>query len=110
MASKATQFRTAEPAAVEQRGALRLAVAISGASVRKLSAQPDDATLRDLSVYGCRIETDGGYATGDRIWIRLSGSLPIGGEVMWATDGLIGCRFDVPIARALLRTVVLSLA
>ena len=110
MASRATQFRTAEPAAVEKRGALRLAVAITGASVRKHATQPDEATLRDLSVYGCRIETNGDYGTGDRVWVRLSGSLPIGAEVVWATDGVIGCRFDEPIARALLRNIVLSLA
>jgi hypothetical protein len=88
---------------------LRLAIAITGASVRKHAAQPDDATLRDLSVYGCRIETACDYVPGDRVWIRLSGSLPIAGEVVWAIDGVIGCRFDAPIARALLRSIVLSL-
>ncbi len=110
MASRATQYRTAQPALIEQRAAMRLPVAISNASVRKLADQPADAVLRDLSIYGCRIETREPFAAEERVWVRLGGSLPVAATVVWSDGGALGCRFDVPIARALLRSIVLTLA
>jgi hypothetical protein len=62
-----------------------------------------------LSVYGCRIAIDGEYVADDRIFVRLSGGLPVPAAVIWTQDGVLGCRFDKPIARSLLRSVVLSL-
>lgn len=106
----ATQFRACAPATIEQRGALRLPVAVSGASVRRHSEQPADATLLDLSVYGCRVATDGEFVADERIFVRLTGGLPIPAAVIWVEDGVLGCRFNTPIARSLLRSVVLSLA
>ena len=109
MGTKASQYRPAEPARVERREAMRLPVAISGASVRKLTEQPADALLCDLSVYGCRIEAQGVFKADERVWVRLAGGLPIAGSVVWVDGDMIGCRFDVPIARTTLRSVVLSL-
>lgn len=110
MASRAAHYRVADPASIERRVAPRLPVAITNVSLRKLARQPADAILRDLSIYGCRIEAREGFAAGERVWLRLDGGLPIAASVVWSEGGAVGCRFDTPIARPVLRSIVLSLA
>lgn len=43
------------------------------------------------------------------VWLSLNDSPPIAAKVMWSADGVLGCRFDTPIARALLRSLTLTL-
>ncbi|WP_404334242.1 PilZ domain-containing protein [Sphingomonas sp. MMS12-HWE2-04] len=107
MATKFSQYRKVAPALVEQRSAPRHPILVSRASVRKQGDTPAEATLRDLSVYGCRLACATGHDQGERLWLRLHGSLPIAATVVWNDGGHIGCRFDAPIERSLMRALTL---
>lgn len=109
MAYRATQFQSVDAALFEQRSSQRHPVTITSASVRKLGKKPVEATLRDISLYGCRIESTLKHQRGDKVWVGFGDNLPIAAVVAWATSGMIGCRFDAPIDRSLLRSLVLSM-
>ena len=106
----ATHYRLADPAPIEQRRARRQPVAIAAASVRHVASEPQNAVLKDLSIYGCRIESGGEHLAGQRVRLRLNGSAAVAATVVWSADGIAGCRFDEPIDRALLRSLVLTMA
>lgn len=107
MASRVSQYRRVEPALVEQRGMLRHQVSIARATVRRHGETAGTATLHDLSVYGCRVSSDTPYELGERLWLRLSSSMPIAGTVVWSDGEVVGCRFDAPIERTLVRSLTL---
>ena len=109
MATRVSQFRTVTPALVEHRRAERFTVTVTRATVRKQSGVPAEATLHDLSIYGCRLETPSTYDPEERLWLQLDGSLPIGAAVVWCKDGFIGCRFDEAIPRPLVRELTLTI-
>jgi hypothetical protein len=109
MASRATQYRPVAPALREQRQSARHIVELSGATIRRHGDQSASAELRDLSIYGCRIACDEPLRAGERVWLRFEGSMPVAANVVWSDGGMTGCRFDVPLARSLLRTLTLSL-
>lgn len=88
---------------VERRRAIRETVAVSHATVRGLGDAPDDAVLLDLSIYGCRLATAAAHAPGAALWLRLDGGWPIAATVAWADGERVGCRFDEPIANAVMR-------
>ena len=109
MASKVTQFRKVASASYEQRLAPRHGVVITRATVRNHKQQPVDGVLRDLSVYGCRLASVVEQSPGERLWLRFEGSMPFAATVVWCDKGFIGCRFDTPFPRALLRTFTLTI-
>lgn len=109
MATKFSQYRKVAPALVEQRSEPRHRILVSRASVRKHGDKPAEATLRDLSVYGCRLACAAEHDEGERLWLRLHGSLPIAATVVWNDDGQLGCRFDAPIERSLMRSLTLTI-
>ena len=108
MGARTSQYRKVEAAALDRRGAGRVVVKISRATARDHGAAPVDATLADVSVYGCRLSFADGSAEDERIWLRLDGSLPIAATVMWREASMIGCRFDTPIPRDLMRSLTIQ--
>ena len=109
MATRVSQFRTVTPALVEHRRAERFPVTVTRATVRKPGGAPIEATLHDLSAYGCRLESPADYAAEERLWLGLNGGLPVGAAVVWCRDGFIGCRFDEAIPRSLVRELTLTI-
>lgn len=107
MATRLSQFRTVGPALVEQRSEPRHRILVTRATVRKQGDSATEAILRDLSVYGCRLACTSEHGEGERVWLRLKESLPIAGTVMWNDGAHIGCRFDAPIERSLMRSLTL---
>lgn len=107
LATKFSQFRAVAPALVEQRSEPRHRILVTPATIRKLGDEPDEATLRDVSIYGCRIACAAPYAVGERLWVRFNGSMPVAGVVVWHDGEQMGCRFDTPIARSLMRSLTL---
>lgn len=107
MATRVSQFRTVSPALVEHRAVARLPIMMTRAKVSKRGSRPVQAMLRDLSVYGCRLACSVAHAEGDRIWLRLGEGDPIAARVMWNDGQNIGCRFDTPIERSLMRSLTL---
>lgn len=109
MASRASAYRPAEPASLDARRAARHPVLVTRATIRGHGEQPVTAILNDLSTFGCRVATPAGHEPGERVWLRLSGGLPVPATVVWAADGVAGCRFDQPIERELVRSMTLGL-
>jgi hypothetical protein len=103
-----SQYRKVEPARLEQREAQRHPVLLGRASVRDSGKETLEASLVDLSVYGCRVLIDGGIKVGDRIWLRLAGSHPISATAVWAEGNRLGCKFDEMLDRALFRKLTLQ--
>lgn len=95
---------------VEQRRVERHPVIVTRATVRGDGDAPAEADLLDLSVYGCRLEVPEPHEPGARLWLRLDGGWPISATVIWSDATRIGCRFDEPIATALMRQFTRALA
>jgi hypothetical protein len=105
MATRLSQYRSVDELA-EQRAAQRHRVFITRTTVRRLGATAIEGRLCDLSIYGCRISGEEQPA-GERVYLRLAGGVPIAATVIWSEGGLMGCRFDTPIARATVRALTL---
>lgn len=103
-----SQFRKVPPARLEQREAVRHPVLLSKVTVRKHAERPVSAFLVDLSVYGCRVLFDGSVKVGDRLWVRLAGSEPIGATAVWSDGERLGCKFDDTLDRTLFRALTLQ--
>ncbi|UIJ44045.1 PilZ domain-containing protein [Sphingomonas cannabina] len=108
MASKAVHMAD-EAAPVERRAARRVPTPISCVSIHRVMGEPREAILRDLSIYGCRIEGDRPRKPGASVQLSLDGSDPVAARVVWRDGAMMGCRFDTPIDRSLLRAIVLKL-
>lgn len=107
MGARTSQYRKVEAAALDRRGGARLAVQVSRATVRGHGAAAADATLADVSAYGCRLRCSAEAGHDERIWLRFAGSLPVAATVIWREDGMVGCRFDTPIPRDLMRSLTI---
>jgi hypothetical protein len=108
MASRATQYRKVAPATLERRFAPRHEVQITRAAVRGRSKAPSEAMLCDVSSYGCRLATEARHVPAERVWLKLGGAMPVAATVVWSEQGHLGCRFDQPIARDLMRMLTLG--
>ena len=109
MASRAIDnARGADRHGAEQRTAPRHRVAMKRASVRKHGTCAAEASLEDLSIYGCRLASPSEHVAGERLWLRFLGGRAVAASVVWAEHGLIGCRFDAPIERSLARFLTLD--
>lgn len=102
-----SQYRKVAPAKLEQREVLRHPVLLQKATIRRHSKQPTEARLVDLSVYGCRVLLDGTFKVGDRLWVRLADSNPIGATAVWREGDRLGCKFDEILDRSLFRQLTL---
>lgn len=109
MATKFTQYRMPDPALVEQRGAERHRVFVARAKVSRGRSQPAEASLHDVSIYGCRLQGMVPHRPGDRVWLRLDDSNPIPARIAWNDGSYLGCRFEEPIDRKLMRMLTLSM-
>ena len=102
-----SQYRKVAPARIEQRGALRHPVLLQRATVRSAKAALIEAQLCDVSIYGCRLAMDEVFNAGDRIRLSFADHKSVAATTIWCDDGLLGCRFDEAIDRALLRSLTL---
>ncbi|WP_033923232.1 PilZ domain-containing protein [Sphingomonas sp. 37zxx] len=107
MASRANRYRPVDPASFDCRTAPRQRVIVTRATVRRHGEEAVDAELQDLSIYGCRLATDAAQMAGERLWLRFTGSLPVAATVIWSDGGVVGCRFDQPIANSTARSLTL---
>lgn len=91
----------------DQRGAdrhlLRLAAAID---VRPGSL----VSVHNLSRSGLLLASDAVLAKGAEIVVEFAGGARYDAEVVWADDGLFGCRFTQPLSRAALSAALLRAA
>ncbi|CAN5194141.1 hypothetical protein BH09PSE3_BH09PSE3_00980 [soil metagenome] len=108
MASDFGRISAATTKSENRRRSPRLSASVGTASVRRISEQPTEAVLGDLSIYGCRIKSPLDHRAGERVWLRFAGANPVHATVVWWENGFAGCRFDVPIANALFRSLTLN--
>jgi hypothetical protein len=106
--ARLSSLKKAPPVSADPRADARHAVVITRATLRRHGEQPVAASLCDLSIYGCRLAAPDPHEPGERVWLRLASSMPVAATVVWSANGVTGCRFDVPIDRALMRTLTLA--
>jgi hypothetical protein len=106
MASRASQFRTVQAASLDRRAEPRHSVHFTRATARSHRAKILAADLCDISTYGCRLASSTRHSPGDRLLLGLNGSLPLAATVVWCSDGHLGCRFDEPLPRPLMRQLI----
>ena len=109
VATRVSQYRTPEAASLDRRSEPRLKISLTHASIRRHGKAAIGAVLHDLSIYGCRMAADTAALAGERLWLRFDGRLPIAATVVWNSEGLVGCRFDTPIERAMMRALTLRI-
>ncbi|MEO6215352.1 MAG: PilZ domain-containing protein [Sphingomonas sp.] len=110
MATRASQFRTVQAASLDLRAEPRHSVHITRTTAQSSRARKLAADLCDISTYGCRLVSSTRHAPGDRLWLGLNGNPPMAATVVWCADGRIGCRFDEPLPRALMRQLIVASA
>jgi len=107
MATRFSQYRSVAPALVEQRATTRHRVTVTRATLVKRGNPAIDAELHDLSIYGCRFACRSDFQEGDRLWLRFGDGVPVTATAVWNDGNHLGCRFDAPIARTLVRSLTL---
>ena len=107
MATRYTQYRAVDPALVEHRAAERHRVRLMSATVRERGGRASQALLHDLSIYGCRLACRTRHEQGTRLWLGLRNDESVPATVVWNDGDFLGCRFDAPIARTLVRALTL---
>lgn len=65
-----------------------------------------EAALVDISTYGCRLRGPDVEETGDHVRLKLGHGPAVPATVVWRGEGLVGCRFDRPIATSLMRAMI----
>jgi hypothetical protein len=93
-----TEPRRRWPRARPEPVTIQVACAGGGASL--------EAALLDVSIFGCRLRGDGLERLGDHVRLQLAPGAPTAATIAWREDGAIGCRFDRPIATALMRVLL----
>tara|TARA_R110000824_G_scaffold60404_1_gene161494 strand:- start:8905 stop:9237 length:333 start_codon:yes stop_codon:yes gene_type:complete len=102
-----SQYRAVKPALIEQRKVYRHPVQIQQTAIRQHGKMAQSGELIDVSIYGCRVASDGMFDEGIRVWLRFDGSSPIPATAMWCKEGHIGCRFDETLDQTLFRSLTL---
>lgn len=99
MALKSTQYQKVEPAALNRRAFELHRVNISGASVPRSKKHKVQATILDISIYGCRLELDTIVPAGENIQIHLANTEVVDARIIWQKASEAGCRFAEAISR-----------
>lgn len=107
MATRLSQWSKAAPALIEHRGAIRYGACVSRGD--EPAAATMLATLHDVSTYGCRLAVAEDIAIGERLSIVIGAAAPLDATAVWAEDGMVGCRFAIPLPRALSRALTLGI-
>jgi PilZ domain len=88
----------------EARAAERRRVDIR-ALVREAGSARVDIDVVDLSSTGFRFESFYGFAVGSRVFLTIPTLHPLEGVVAWRNGHEFGCRFLVPLHRAVFETI-----
>lgn len=73
--------------------------------MRQRGASRYPATIRDVSIGGCRVELAHQVSVGDTIWVGLPGIESIQATVRWADGWIAGVEFDRPLHPSVLEMV-----
>ena len=78
---------------MERRISVRIDTSVDVAC--RMPATPQSATIRDLSLHGCRIETAKPFAVlGGSVVLNLGDWASVPGTVVWVDGNMAGVKFD----------------
>lgn len=83
----------------EKRGSRRWDVQVP-LQVRGLGTGPADATVSDLSRFGCGVRCQRPYHPGAEVKVILPGLAPLDAVVIWCRERDMGLKFDSPLHAA----------
>lgn len=92
----------------ERRYAIRINVQID-AEVIDQGRRRCAVTLTNLSISGCRFESDLPLRLPAPIALMIDGIDPIPGDVVWAEGKLVGCHFATPLSPTICNRIIRSL-
>lgn len=108
MASHASSGSADQDFAPDRRYAIRINVHID-AEVTGSSRQKLLVTLVNLSISGCRIQTDQAISVPGQLTILLDGLPPITAVAQWREGDLIGCEFNEKLSVGQCNHIIRSL-
>lgn len=77
-------------------------------AVREFGHTRMGASVLDVSVSGCKVETNSPLRVGTQVWVTLPGLRPQAARVIWTRGYTSGCRFAVPLHQAVFDTLLPS--
>jgi len=108
MALKSTRYQKVMPAALNRRAVARHKVNISGTSVKRGKKIQVEATILDVSIYGCRLELDAILPEGEGIEIHLAETHIADAKIVWQKAKEAGCRFADAISPKTMKSLTSS--
>lgn len=77
-------------------------------AVRELGQTRMGARVLDVSLEGCKLETNTPLKMGTQLWVNLPGLRPQAARVVWVRGYTAGCRFAIPLHPAVFDTLLPS--
>lgn len=109
MASRVSRYTAAASASFDERRIERQVVSVTRVTARRPGQAPQDARMRDISIYGCRLITGVRHTPGERLMLQFGGAAAVSATVVWCDGAVAGCRFEEAISGGLVRAMTLSL-
>jgi hypothetical protein len=94
--------------ATDRRFAIRINVHIEAELVDQ-GRRRCSVTLTNLSITGCRFESDLALGMGAPVSLLIDGIDPIVGEVAWVEGRLVGCHFAEPLSPTICNRIIRTL-
>lgn len=92
----------------ERRYATRINIRLQ-ADLKRGEMRTLSVLLINLSVSGCRFESDIALLPDCALTLHINGVEPIAATVKWSRDGLVGCHFDAPLHVATCNKIIRKL-
>lgn len=108
MTAMQSQLEATRQAAADRRFAIRINVHIDAELLDK-GRRRCTVTLTNLSITGCRFESDYPLRLAAPIKLMIDGVDPIVGEVVWAEGKLVGCHFAEPLSPTICNRIIRTL-
>lgn len=86
------------PAALNRRVIKRHEVNITGTFVKRSQANSIQATILDVSIYGCKLALDAILPEGEKIQIHIADQDVVDATIVWQKAREAGCRFAEAIS------------
>lgn len=104
-----TGKRSAEsPPVTDRRYAIRINVHIEADLIDQGRGRCS-VTLTNLSITGCRFETDQALRVPAPVTLMIDGVDPIEGEIVWVEGKLVGCHFAKALSPTICNRIIRTL-
>ncbi len=108
MAAWTGNRHAASQPATDRRFAIRINVNIEADMVDQ-GRRHCTVTLTNLSITGCRFETDQPLKLSAPVTLTIEGVDPIQGEIVWAEGKLVGCHFAEALSPTICNRIIRTL-